>query len=354
MKIPVESSKRGIALIVVMIAVFVLSVLAGAFAYSMKVETKLAMNANNSADLEWLGRSGVEYARWILALQMTIAKEPYDSLNQVWAGGPGSMASSNSPLADVSLKDYQLGGGSFSIKITDLERKVNINTADEAMLQQALTVMGADANDIPTIADSILDWIDADDNTHINGAESDYYQGLTPPYVAKNGPIDDISELLLIKGIRDNPEIYSSEYADFQRMDRFGDPIPPRAYVAHLVDVFTPISTGRININTADSVVLQMIPGVDAGIAEQIIRVRSGPDGAEGTDDDTPFATVGELASVGFPQAASPQLSRYCTTRSSTFEVQVDAQIGGSKQTYYAILGRNNPRDIQILSFCPK
>jgi len=49
MKIPQKNSKRGIALIVVMIAVFVLSVLAGAFAYSMKVESKLAMNANNLA-----------------------------------------------------------------------------------------------------------------------------------------------------------------------------------------------------------------------------------------------------------------------------------------------------------------
>jgi hypothetical protein len=32
----------------------------------------------------------------------------------------------------------------------------------------------------------------------------------------------------------------------------------------------------------------------------------------------------------------------------------VDAQIGSSKQTYYAIIGRNNPRDIQVLSFYPK
>jgi hypothetical protein len=40
--------------------------------------------------------------------------------------------------------------------------------------------------------------------------------------------------------------------------------------------------------------------------------------------------------------------------RSGTFQVQIDAQINGSKQTYFAILGRNNQRDIQILSFYPK
>src|SRR6185295_13171549 len=134
--------------------------------------------------------------------------------------------------------------------------------------------VGGDANVGPAIVDGILDWVDRDDNPHVNGAESDYYQGLTPPYNAKNGPFDDISELLLTKGVRDNPEIFSSEYANAHRVDRFGNEIPPKEYPAHLVDVFTPISTGRININTAGTTVLQAIPGVDEAIAAQIIRIR--------------------------------------------------------------------------------
>ena len=346
-----KKSENGIALIVVMIAVFVLSVLAGAFAYSMKVETKLAMNSSNQEDLEWLGRSGVEYARWIVAQTMSC---PYDALNQKWAGGPGGYCDTNGPLIDATLTDFHVGKGTFSIKIIDLERKVNVNTADQATLEQVMRVIGTDATEGPAIADGILDWIDRDDATRINGAESDFYESLSPAYDAKNGPIDDISELLLIKGVRDNPEIYSSDYADVQRVDRFGNAIPPREYNAHLVDIFTPISTGKININTADRIVLQTIPGVDEAIADQILRLRAGPDGVDGTDDDTPFANVGELAAAGLPQSAAPTLSRYCTTRSSTYQVQVDAQIGSSKQTFYAIIGRNNARDIQILSFSPK
>jgi len=351
MNIRFQNKKRGIALVVVMIAVFVLSALAGAFAYSMKVETKLALNANNQSDLEWIGRSGVEYARWVLGQEMSC---PYDSLNQIWAGGPGGTCDTNGALADAKLTDVPIGNGTFTVKIIDLERKVNVNTADQPTLDQVMRVIGADANDAGTIVDSIRDWIDQDDNTHINGAESDFYQGLTPPYNAKNGPLDDVSELLRIHGVMENPEMYSSEYADVVRVDRFGNPIPPKEYAAHLVDVFTAISTGRININTADRVVLQTIPGVDEAIADQIVRIRSGPDGVDGTDDDTPFANVGELASAGIPQQAAPQVQRYCTVRSGTFQVQVDAQINGSKQTFYAILGRNNQRDIQILSFYPK
>ena len=346
-----QNKKSGIALIVVMIAVFVLSVLAGAFAYSMKVETKLAMNANNQSDLDWIGRSGVEYARWILGQEMRC---PYDSLNQIWAGGPGGTCDTNGALADISLTDVPIGDGTFTIKITDLERKVNVNIADQPTLDQVMRVVGADASDAGTIVDSIRDWVDPDDNPRINGAESDFYQGLEHPYYAKNGPMDDISELLLIHGVRENPEIYSAEYANVVRVDRFGNPVPSKEYAAHLVDIFTPISTGRININTADRTVLQTIPGVDEAIADQIIRIRSGPDGVDGTEDDTPFANVGELASAGIPQQAAPQVQRYCTVRSGTFMVQVDAQVGGSKQTYFAILGRNNQRDVQILSFYPK
>src|SRR5262249_11855959 len=107
--IRVHSSSRGIALIIVMIAIFVLAVLIGAFAYSMKVETKLAMNSNREAEVIWLGRSGVELARWVVAQQALVPGEPYESLNQKWAGGPGSEALTNSPLADISLENYQIG-----------------------------------------------------------------------------------------------------------------------------------------------------------------------------------------------------------------------------------------------------
>lgn len=349
MKITCAASQRGIALMVVLIAVFVLSMLAGAFAYSMKVEAKLARNSNNQADLEWLGRSGVEYARWILGQEMNC---PFDSLNQKWAGGPGSPCETNNPaLSGLILDNVQCGVGAFSIKITDLERRVNVNTADTPILQQVLSVIGADATDIPTISDSIQDWVDRDDMPRPNGAESDYYQGLNPAYMAKNGPLDDLSELLLIKGIRDNPAIYSKKYDPIDgQVDRFGDPLPPK-YAAHMDEIFTPISTGRVNINTASPLVLQTIPGVDAAIAEQIIRVRSGPDGVDGTEDDTPFANVNEMATVVPNVGAAGMFNKYCTVRSSTFQVQIDAHIGSSKQTFYAILGRNNPRDIQILSF---
>ncbi len=354
MKTRLNPASRGVALIVVLVAIFVLAALVGAFALFMKVETRLAMNANHETELIWLGRSGVERARWILAQQLTIASEPYDSLNQKWAGGPGTLAASNSPLADVSLENYPLGNGTITLKITDLERKFNINMADERILEQALTLVGVDGGEIPGISSAILDWIDPDDIPHVNGAESDDYQAMDPPYFAKNRPIDDLSELQLVRGI--TPDMYwgsaSTNHAPaaFQKVDHFGRPVEEPTYRIGLVDIFTPFSSGRINVNTASATTLQAIPGIDQNSAAQIIRLRSGPDGVDGTEDDTPFHNVGELAMAVNPQLM-PMLSRYCDVRSRTFDVEVDADIGGYKRTFHAILGRASARDVQVLSF---
>jgi general secretion pathway protein K len=352
MRTPAPQHHAGIALIIVMISITVLSILAAGFAYSMKVETKLAMNANSDTELTWLGLSGVELARYVLAQTL---KCPYDSLNQKWAGGPGSDCETNAATAGISLEKYELGSGRFSVKITDLERKVNINGADEATLEQGLRLVGVDAGDFSAIGGSILDWIDADNNIHIGGTESDYYQTLDPPYYAKNKPIDDLSELLLVRGI--TPDIYwggiSTNHPPAAFQNRLGVVRPGSAiaYPVGLADLFTPISSGRININTASFMTLQMIPSVDENIASEIIRLRSGPDGADGTEDDTPFHNPGELVNAGLSRQVVQQLSRFCDVRSRTFEVEVDAEVGSYKRKFFAILGRNSPRDVQILSF---
>src|SRR4051794_29680073 len=69
MKMSRANRQSGIALIIVMLMTVVLMILAGGFAYTMKVETKLARNASVDTDMEWLGRSGLEMARYILAME---------------------------------------------------------------------------------------------------------------------------------------------------------------------------------------------------------------------------------------------------------------------------------------------
>jgi len=341
-----HNSKSGMALIVAMIAIAVFSMLAVGLWSFMRVETHLAQRSDNEQQLLWLGRSGVEYARWILSQQASIAGEPYDSLNQIWAGGPGGIAESNSVLAGISLDNYQVGDGTVSLKITDLERFVNVNTANSPMLQQILTMMGVDADNISVVSDSIQDWVDTDDAPRIAGAESDYYQSLTPPYNAKNAPIDDLSELLMVKGVTREMYFGGSTNDSTPQKPKLGlgnSPDQTPTYPFGFTNIFTPVSRGLININTAGTNVLQMIPGVDTTIAATIVEQRAGSDGVDGTDDDTPFRNAAQIIPPGGRQ--------FCTTRSYTFNVQVTAQIGDSTRVFHAILYRNSGTDIQILGF---
>jgi general secretion pathway protein K len=353
-----DRSERGIALVIVMISIMVLTILAAGFAYSMKVETKLARNANSEAELEWLGRSGVEYARWVLANSMANPMQPYDSLDQPWATGSGSLGPTNAPIADVE-NPITLGHGTISWKITDLESKFNINSPEpvlQQVLPQALTLMGVDAGEATPIVNSILDWIDPDDQMRVEGAESDYYQTLSPPYMAKNGPIDDISELLLIKGI--TPEIYyggattnyQPTYFSRQRspFDQSADAVP--TITVGLSSLFTPLSDGKINLNTASADVLQVIPGVDSLIAEAIVSGRSGEDDGSGLMG--PYRSVSQVSRIpNLPLPMVGQIGQYCDVRSKTFQVDITATMNGYSRHFTAILGRNSPRDVQVLSF---
>src|SRR5436190_5503691 len=154
MRVRFQKQNRGIALIIVMIVIVILATLAGGFAYSMKVETKLARNSSFESDMEMLGRAGVEMARYALAMQARDPSQPYTGLNQKWAGGP---ASTNEIHADVQLEHYQLPQGEFSVKIEDMERKFNLSMIREGntlILERALELIGADATDVSTIVDS--------------------------------------------------------------------------------------------------------------------------------------------------------------------------------------------------------
>ena len=342
----------GIALIIVMLVILVLAMLAGGFAYSVKVETTLARNASLDYDFEWLGRSGVELARYVVAEQAKIPNEPYDALNQKWAGGP---MGTNEALAAVSLTGVQLGPGKFSVKLTDCERKFNINSADPLILAQALKLCGVDTSEASQISDAILDWIDPDDQPRLSGAESDYYLGLNPPYQAKNGPLDDLTELMLIRGV--SPDMFFG--TDLSKLDvprsvtgralvvsKYTGPI----YTNALRDMFTTTSVRAVNLNTASALVLQMIPGVDAATAQAIIARRAGLDGVDGTEDDVPFRVPAELAGVpGFSPQGVQVLGRLFSVRSATFEVEVEVDIGGHQRTMAALIYRASPRDVRTL-----
>jgi type II secretory pathway component PulK len=107
--------------------------------------------------------------------------------------------------ADVPCEAVQVGNGAFWILrpagedqttyafgITDEASKVNLNTASLDMLSR-LPGMTTE------LAASIVDWRDTDSDVTSGGAESEYYLMLADPYECKNGPLETVEELFLIR-----------------------------------------------------------------------------------------------------------------------------------------------------------
>ena len=346
---------RGAALVIVLVLVLSMAVIAGAFAYAMKIETRLSVNTQSAPELEWMGRSGVEFSKWVLDTQRRIPDQAgFDALNQFWAGGPGPIESVDNPFAGISLKDIPIGEGVVSIEIIDLERRINLNTVSEPTLELALQIAGVGAGDAGSITAAIADWRDRDDLEHAGGgAEKSYYLGLNPPYVAKDGAFDDPSELLKVRGV--TPEMYwggrlgplvPNRNAAGHRQPTSG--IAPDESGAGMVDLFSAISVGRVNINTAPQPVIRVMLGGDPNLAQQIIQRRAGPDGVDGTEDDNPYRTMAEVPGAGVTPG------NLFTVQSTTFELHVDARIGSAHKRFVSVIRRGAARDSQIMLFHPE
>jgi general secretion pathway protein K len=249
-----------------------------------------------------------------------------DALHQKWAGGPGRIGMGAmdelEPWEELPMTNVKLGNGTFSIKITDMERKLNINSAPEPLLRYILEMHGGvDATDVDVFIDSLRDWMDPDENPGLNGAESDFYLSEYPPYYSKNGPLDHITELKLVQGFKDQPSIYNV-----------------------FAKNFTAISGGLINVNTASAQVLELLPGMDPFIADEIVMYRAGPDG--------PYRSPNQIGAVLEPFGMDPgSIQQFLATESATFEVEITAKIGTQQRKYISLLRRLSPQDIRILYF---
>jgi len=166
-------------------------------------------------------------------------------------------------------RDYLLSfdQGACDVRIIGEGGKANINLVPETMLRNMLNNLGVKVEIRDIVVDSILDWLDADDLYRANGAENDYYRSLKEPYDCKNGPMDSVEELLLVKGV--TPEMYYGKKAAEKaeggaKVDQIG-----------LKDVFSIYAPGdQIDINSAPYPVLRGVLGIPEEISRLMVKAR--------------------------------------------------------------------------------
>lgn len=247
------ASEKGIALLMVLWVLMILMVIVMSFSFMSRTETYATLSFKSGMEKKFIGEAGIERA---------IAEISYANF---YKNQTAELQGLEVWKADGTPYKGQMGGGYYTVGITDESGKVDINNTSELVLKNLLINSGVQPNDADGIVDSIMDWIDDDDLVRLHGAESDYYMSLPNPYKAKNAPIDTLEELLLVKGV--TPEIL------YGGGDNKG--------IIQFLTVYS--RTNTINVNAAPREVLMAIPNMTPGFADAIIAFRQNK---EMTDQD--------------------------------------------------------------------
>jgi general secretion pathway protein K len=293
--------------------------------------------------LQQMAASGVHVAMAVLIKDRMESESV--SLQEDWA---------DTETMAALLDNFPFEDGKLEVLITDEMGKIQLNALVqfpeglqfkesqrrlwEGFAQLALSLNeDLQHDDMLTIINSVKDWLDYDDlTTGLSGAESDYYQGLDPPYESKDGPFDHLSELRLVRGV--TPEIFYgiggmggiSQYLTVYGAEKAGD------------EQFT--FPGKININTAELPVLAaLLPIEYAEFAPLLIEHREATSGSLYTNDLTRldwYKTVPGLAGATIDQ-------ELLTVSSDIFRVVSSAVLNDVRVTVTAVLERVKESEIE-------
>jgi len=246
----------GFALILTILIVSLIVALTLQFNVSMHSDLNAAANLRDAIRLGAIAKSGVNLACAVLFKDDL--ETDFDSLIETWAN--------SKTLSSQSASMFE--GGRFEVEILDNSGKIQINQLvdqgggynpkQQDLLARFLgsAEFGLDAEQVGNLVDAIKDWIDPDNEVTGFGEESSYYKELEKPYSCRNGPLEYLEELLLIKGV--TKELF------------YGTREKPG--ISHYLSTY---GDGRININTADPLVLRSLSEqMDGGMVEEMVSYR--------------------------------------------------------------------------------
>ena len=176
---PGVSRQRGLALIVVLWAAALMTLLAASFAFSLRTEARLAGGIIDRAAAGAAAEAG-------LARLMAV-------LVSAERGGPG-----------VVKGKMTFEGMEVNLSMTSENARVDLNAAPpallEGLLEQAVRETGSTVS-ARALTDAVVDWRDADDTRRDQGAEEKDYEAAGLDVRPRNGAFLSVSELAQVMGM---------------------------------------------------------------------------------------------------------------------------------------------------------
>ena len=175
-------AQSGVALVLVLWMLALLSVIAGNLVFSSRTAVLVAGNLYSRAKAEAAADAGVHKAiQELLRPQADLERWKGDGRTHLWN------------FQDASLR----------VTILDESAKIDLNAAPTGLLKGLFRELGEAEPDATALADAVADWRDADDLRSLHGAEKADYAAAGRDYGPANAPFETIEELRQVLGMND-------------------------------------------------------------------------------------------------------------------------------------------------------
>lgn len=247
-----RNTQRGTVIIIVLWTSVLLTVLVTAMASKVRLSAKTAVH-NQDASLQWIDvMSTLNHAEMELMLER-MPRPLGEVLEQTEEGRvrtPAFRFNGNSLILNYPQPDDMV------VRIYDHAGKINLNRIPRRNMQQLIEKRlggeDADPEQVQDLLAAWTDWTDLNDLALFNGAEKEYYLDQELPFTPRNNPeLDTVEEILNIRGF--------AELFDGVNLDA----------------AFTIYGNTRtVNLNLATREAMQLLPGLDDELIENIIAYR--------------------------------------------------------------------------------
>ncbi len=223
-----RAGQRGVALILVVWVIALMAVLLGSFALIARTESLESRHLFDSTTARYAAQAGIERAVYELS-------NPDQSTRWVGDGRPYGFTFDN---ADIE------------VELTDESGKIDINSADDAMLQSLFVTVGVSPDQAEALSEAIQNWRSPALNALPNGAQLADYKAAGLSYGPRNAPFQTVSEVQQVLGM--NYDLYTRIEPAITIYSGGSSPNP----------AYAPLE------------VLLTLPGMTEALAQQIIAAR--------------------------------------------------------------------------------
>lgn len=170
--------QKGVALVLVLWLVALLTIVAASFSTQSKVESRLAGNAKDALQANLMAQTG--FNRAILELMVSDPQSRWNFNGQVY------------PL--------ETERGEIKIAIRNVSGLLDLNKANRDQLNKLFILLTDDPREREALVDRLNDWRDSDDLRRLLGAEDEDYRAAGYPYITAGQDLKSLEELGYVMG----------------------------------------------------------------------------------------------------------------------------------------------------------